>query len=465
MANKKVYKKYRTIHLPKVIIDNLLLKLHLELADFDYKPEIFISIINDIIIKSSIFSKKDSLQNLFSPLDSRYLKKKYGNAYSRYIDFLVNYNIIWNDYYYKGKTTYYYLLELDKYIEEYDKLLSIHNIISEDVVIPNCFTIIEHNHSENIEINKDFDNQKSRNSIVWYEVKILITSKNESYLTSSYNKDSTFINNAPKYIKKMGSHFRKNFKIDAEKAIEFTTNQYYENLNTVNNEEAKQKAYNQYVSRISSIKAIEGGRNLKSLYFKRNKTNRRVDTNLTNMSSDLRQFIIGYENMVYLDLKNSQPVLFNILLKEYLINATEDLKKEIEQYFNHTISGNWYEYLQELYGITRKKSKDLWMKIAYSKNKSYKEDKKVFKQAYPNIYKIISSYKTKNHADFAIKLQKIVSDFFIDKICRKLVEKEVIPFTIHDAVIVKKEHKEITLEIMESIFQDALGEVPCIKEE
>lgn len=465
MPKKKVYKKYRAIYLPKVIVDNLLLKLHLGLGDFNYKPEIFISILNDIITKSSIFNKKDSSLNLFSPLDSRYLKGKYGNTYVEHIDFLANNSIIWNDYYYKGKTTYYYLLELNKYIEEYYKLLSIHNIISKDVVTPNCFTIIEYNHSGSTEIPKDYNSQKSRISTIWYEVKILITSKNKSYLTSSYNEDSSFINNATKHIKKMGSHFRKNFKIDTEKAIEFTTHQYLSNLNIANNEEEKIKAYNKYVSRISSIKAIDGGKNLKSIYFKRNKTNRRIDTNLTNMSSDLRQFIIGYENMVYLDLKNSQPVLFNILLKDYLINATEDLKKEIEQYFNLTINGSWYEHLQELYDISRKESKDLWMKIAYSKNKSYKEDKKVFKEVYPNIYKIISSQKTKNHAEFAIKLQQIESSIFIDGICRELVNQGIVPFTIHDAVIVNKKDKKQAIEIMESVFRDVLGVVPCIKEE
>ncbi|MDB0601779.1 hypothetical protein PL373_11585 [Tenacibaculum maritimum] len=465
MPKKKVYKKYRAIYLPKVIVDNLLLKLHLGLGDFNYKPEIFISILNDIITKNSIFNKKDSSLNLFSPLDSRYLKSRYGNAYVKHIDFLANNNIIWNDYYFKGKTTYYYLLELNKYIEEYYKLLSIHNIISKDIVTPSCFTIIEHNHSESTEITKDYNSQKSRISTIWYEVKILITSKNKSYLTSSYNEDSSFINNATKHIKKMGSHFRKNFKIDTEKAIEFTTHQYLSNLNIANNEEEKIKAYNKYASRISSIKAIGGGKNLKSIYFNRNKTNGRIDTNLTNLSGDLRQFITGYDDMVYLDLKNSQPVLFNILLKDYLINATEDLKKEIKQYINLTINGNWYEHLQKLYGISRKESKDLWMKIAYSKNKSYLEDKKVFKEAYPNVYKIISSYKTKKHAEFAVKLQQIESDIFIDKICRKLVEKEVIPFTIHDALIIRKEDKEITLEVMESVFIDALGVVPIISEE
>lgn len=465
MAKQKVYKKYRTLHLPKVIVDNLLLKLHLGFADFDYKPEIFVSILNDIFTQSSTFNKKEKFLYLFSPLDSRFLKSKYGNAYVNHIDFMATNNIIWNDNYYKNKTTYYYLLELDKYIEEYNKLLSIHNIVNEDIVTPNCFTITEQNLSESIEITKNLNNQKNRISTIWYDVKILITPKNKRYLTSSYNDDSTFINNAPKHIKKMGSHFRNNFKINAEKAIAFSTIQYFENLDKTESEEEKLKAYNKYTSRVTSIKAIEGGKNLKSIYFKRNKTNGRIDTNLTNLSGDLRQFIFGYDDMVYLDLKNAQPVLFNILLKEHLINATEGLKKEISKYFEYTTKGVWYEHLQELYNTTREESKDLWMKIAYSKNKSYKDDKKVFKDAYPNIYKIISSYKAKDHSDFAIKLQKIESDIFIDKICRKLVEKEVIPFTIHDAVIVKKEHKELTLEIMESVFEEALGKTPCIKEE
>ncbi|MEY8860197.1 hypothetical protein [Tenacibaculum singaporense] len=465
MAKKKAYKKYRTLHLPKAIVDNLLLKLHLGFADFDYKPEIFVSILNDIISKSSIFNKKEKFQYLFSPLDSRFLKNKYGNAYVNHIDFLASNNIIWNDNYYKNKTTYYYLLELDKYIEEYNKLLSIHNIISEDVVTPYCFTITEQNLSESTENITDLNNQKNRISTLWYKIKILITSKNKKYLTSSYNDDSTFINNAPKHIKKMGSHFRKNFKIDAEKAIAFSTTQYFENIDKAESEEEKLKAYNKYTSRVTSIKAIEGGKNSKSIYFKLNKTNGRIDTNLTNLSSDLRQFIVGYEDMVYLDLKNAQPVLFNIILKKHLINAKEDLKKEINQYFEYTTKGVWYEHLQELYSTTREESKNLWMKIAYSKNKSYRNDKKIFKDAYPNIYKIISTYKAKDHSDFAIKLQKIESDIFIDKICRKLVEKEIIPFTIHDALIVKKEHKEITLKIMESVFEETLGKIPCIKEE
>lgn len=459
---KTSYKKHRTIHLPKVIVDNLLLKLHLGFADFDYNIEVFISIINEIINKSSIFNKKEDYLYHFTPLDSRYLKVKYGNSYPNYIRFLVNQGIIWNDNFYKGKTTYYYLYHLDYYTKDTKKL---HNINKEILHYPYCFLEVINIVELPTENNEKISNQKNRICTDWCKIKILINSKNKRFLTSSYEQDSIFINNATKHVKKMGSHFRKNFKLRHNDAVTFIEDQYKFNMELAISDDDRNKATQKYISRLSSVIAIHNGKNSKTLKFSKNKTNNRIDTNLTFMASELRQFIIGYDDMVYLDLKNSQPALFNILLKDYLINATEDLKKEIEQYFNLTINGNWYEHLQELYGISRKESKDLWMKIAYSKNKSYKEDKKAFKEVYPNIYKIISSQKTKNHAEFAIKLQQIESSIFIDGICRELVNQGIVPFTVHDAVIVNKEDKKQAIEIMESVFKDILGVVPVISEE
>jgi len=63
------------------------------------------------------------------------------------------------------------------------------------------------------------------------------------------------------------------------------------------------------LSYLTSINHIEDKR---FRYFKRNKTNRRLDTNLTNLKSDLRQFIKG--DYVSIDLKNSQPLLLGILI-------------------------------------------------------------------------------------------------------------------------------------------------------
>ena len=72
--------------------------------------------------------------------------------------------------------------------------------------------------------------------------------------------------------------------------------------------------YSKKLSYLTSINHIEDKR---FRYFKRNNTNKRLDTNLTNLKSDLRQFITG--DYVSIDLKNSQPFLLGILI-DNLIN-------------------------------------------------------------------------------------------------------------------------------------------------
>ncbi|WNW00940.1 hypothetical protein RRF68_08010 [Tenacibaculum sp. HL-MS23] len=460
------YKKYRTIHLPKVIVDNLLLKLHLGFADFDYNLEVFFSIINEVITKSSIYNKQnEKYLYQFIPLDSRFLKTKYGNSYSNYIRFLVNQGIIWNDNYYAGKTTYYYLHHIDYYIENTNKLNILYNINKEILHSPYCFQkgiTITYLNTIN---NKKIDHQKNRIYNDWYQIKILIDLKNKSYLTSSYEKDSVFINNAPKHIKKMGSHFRKYFKLHHEEALRFIENQYRTNIAFTLTDNDSNRINQKYTSRLSSVLAIHNGKINKTLKFSKNKANNRIDTNLTFLASELRQFIVGYEDMVYLDLKNSQPVMLNIVLKEHYKDVNTALRLEIEDYCKHTTQGVWYERLQELYGKTRDECKDIWMCIAYSKNENYLQEKNIFKKCYPGINAIIEYYKKKNHADFSVKLTKIESSIFIDGICRELVNQGIIPFTVHDAVIVPKKDKEKTLEIMRAVLKKHLGVAPVISEE
>ena len=54
-------------------------------------------------------------------------------------------------------------------------------------------------------------------------------------------------------------------------------------------------------------------------HFHRNKTNNRLDTNLTNLKSELRQFIKG--DFIGIDLKNSQPFLLSVLLNSIINNS------------------------------------------------------------------------------------------------------------------------------------------------
>ena len=465
------YTKYRSFLLPKEPVEVLFLTAHHIPLQDNKESEIIVglSIINEILSKSNQNRNLDDDYGFHCiPMDSRFLKPKYGNDYNNYITWLIIHNVIWKDFYFDNRTTHYYLQSNETYISKINSLCKENDIPVEsirEVIDTYCLR-------DNIEISLESYaikgisvNQKNRIFNTWYRIKVPITKTNKKFLTKDYEVDSTYINNAPKHIKKMGSHYRKGLKIQYEEAIEYSENRYFKELSEAKNNKEEVSAFKRYSSRISSINAIHNGSLNKTLRFKRNSTNKRLDTNLTNMASDLRPFIVGYENMSYLDLSNSQPVLFNILLQSYRKNASDPLLKEIDSYFSITTSGKWYEWLQGLYGLTRDECKEIWMKIAYSENSHNKEIKNVFRKEFPLVYSIIAEIKKEKYANFAIELQKIESKIFIDEICKELVNNSIMPYTMHDGLLVPSEHEMETLNIMQSILKDRLGTIPLIKVE
>ena len=462
------YTKFRSFLLPKEAVEVLFLTAHHIPLQDNKESEIIVglSVINDIISKSNQNRNLDDYPLLCIPMDSRFLQTKYGNDYNTYMEWLIIHNVIWHDFYYDGRATHYYLQLNETYLSKINFLCRENDIPVEsirEVIDTYCLR-------DNIEISLESHavkgistNQKNRIFNSWCKIKVPITKTNKKFLTKDYETDSTYINNAPKHIKKMGSHYRKGLKIQYEEAIDHSENRYLSELSEAKNNKEEVSAFKRYSSRISSINAIHNGSLNKTLRFKRNSTNKRLDTNLTNMASDLRPFLVGYDAMSYLDLSNSQPVLFNILLQSYRKNASETLLKEIDNYFSITTSGKWYECLQGLYGLTRDECKEIWMKIAYSENAHNKEVKKVFQKEFPLVYGIIAEIKKEKHANFAIELQKIESKIFIDEICKDLVVHDIIPYTMHDGLLVPCEHEETTLKIMQSILKERLGAIPLIK--
>lgn len=465
------YKKFRNFLLPKEMVDLLFLSSHVAPLSDNKESEIIVgfAFVNDILSKSNQKRKHEDYPFHFNPMASKYLKVKYGNNYKDYSHWLVMNKIVWGDNYHEGKATSYYLHAINAYVDFNSRLLKENDIKSEveikEIIDTYCVR-------DNIEITLETHavngiegNQKNRIYNNWYMIKVLITKTNRKFLTRDYEDDATFINNAPTHIKKMGSYYKKHLKIDYDGALNHSIIRYNMELEASRTEQEKVSAYKRYSSRISSINGIYNGSLNKSLRFSRNDTNRRLDTNLTNMASDLREFIIGYENMSYLDLSNSQPVLFNIILKSYSDTASDELKKEIGWYSKITLSGQWYECLQRLYGLSRDECKEIWMQIAYSENSHYMQVKNVFKTAFPEIYFLIEKIKEVNYEQFAINLQLIESKIFIDEICKELVSQNIIPYTMHDGLLVPKEHKQETLDIMSSVLKSHLGAVPKIKVE
>jgi len=232
-------------------------------------------------------------------------------------------------------------------------------------------------------------------------------------------------------------------------------------------------------------------------YFKRNKTNKRLDTNLTNLKSELRYFL--KDEYISIDLKNSQPLLLGILINN-LINNNKDLCKylsisylektfglkvlkaiyKIRQkqenlkmatssvYLNSVLKGVFYDEFITRYleNFTRKEVKDIMFKVLFSKNQigsgykryiPFENEKKIFEKVYPLVYDIVKNLKSKDNKTLPIYLQKLESYIFIDCIAKELIENNIIPLTIHDSIVVEPKYKKKTIEIMNIVFKRELG--------
>lgn len=182
----------------------------------------------------------------------------------------------------------------------------------------------------------------------------------------------------------------------------------------------------------------------------RNTTNNRLDTNLTNMCSDLVNEICNQNGLVQIDLANSQFTLLSHILTSKL--DTYDFKRFKEL----SVSGQLYDYIAGELGLeTRKQGKIAMFELLFSTARCNSVGKKKIKELFPSVVKWINKYKKEanSYKDFAVMLQKVESDIFIDGILETVKKKKFFCLTKHDSLIVKKQDLEQILMIMEDYFK------------
>ena len=272
-------------------------------------------------------------------------------------------------------------------------------------------------------------------------------------IMSNVNKEKSMVNDI---YKKYKSFFVSSFKINFEKAINYITTHYLNTPLCERKLEEKIKSINKYNHLYMAISAINDG----DLFFRHNKTNGRIDTNLTNLKSELKQFI-SIPNLIQLDIVNSQPYILSLYLKS---KGIDDSK-----FINWTQKGIFYENFEKEYykqtgkTLSRKEIKEIMFCIFYSKNESYKKEKSVFKSIFPNEYEIIENEKRYKHNQLAIKMQRLESEICIDTICQELDKENIKYFTIHDAWIVDRFDELKVKKIVESEFMKKYNSMPKIK--
>ncbi len=324
--------------------------------------------------------------------------------------------------------------------------------------------------------------------------------------------------------------------------------------------------------KIQYLMQIEGIADKRTRFFKRNKTNNRLDTSLTNLKKEFRDCIKG--DFMQSDNKNSQPFLFNQLLRHVLGlgNATPDaffkrendlfevnsiildnsssiflptghksqslsilstvftkykphetfgrrkirevikihqkwvkthgnckVNEELEKFNEWVNSGLLYDKFCDWFNthstssrkkLTRDDVKKIFFCIFFSRNRvcnkkngnefvPFQKLKKQFARVFPMIAEMIvalkaatqsqarakdeKKIKNNDHSLLSVYLQKVESYVFIDHLARVLVAEGIVPDTVHDSVMVKREHEQRTIEIADEVFRMHFGIAPTLE--
>lgn len=400
-------------------------KVYDKIQTLDYKNKEHLYVICDMIYRSTIYKKEDKdYSNQFMDIPKSYFR-----------------NIIVDS---KSLGDAFYLLKNNEIIES-------DNVYSK-------------------ELGKALGYRFNNNYISKLKSVEVLKSTIAKKIIKNKNERNNLVNEK---LHKYREHFLYTFKIDYEKSIEYLNNWFNNStsnltLSYVGGFLSPEyiKLVNKYNHIFMAINAINDG----ELYFRKNDTNNRIDTNLTSLKGEYKQFIFSKEPLYQIDICNSQPFILSLLLTSSYVGGNLD-KKELERYTDWTSSGLFYELFERTYfnntgkTLTRKMIKDMMFCIFYSKNGSYRKEKTIFNSVFPTIGEWIDKQKENKHNEFAIKLQKIESKICIDIICQELDSEDIKYYTIHDAWLINEEDIQKTKKIIINNFYKYFNRRPEMKVE
>lgn len=181
----------------------------------------------------------------------------------------------------------------------------------------------------------------------------------------------------------------------------------------------------------------------------------RFHTNFTTLKKYIRNnyLKINNEDIFEIDIKNSQPFFLAILMKDYYKFKT--IPEGIKTYIDLAYNGLFYEDFEEKCSVdipTRELAKKYVYKVFFGKNVKNKINL-LFKKYYPEVYEFILNYKNeyRDYKALSHKLQKLESDFIFNHVVYDIMilNPEINLITIHDSIIVSYRYKKIVEEIFD----------------
>lgn len=373
----------------------------IEYKDLKLKTSYLINIIHEILLKFYFSNKKyidfETSNEIKFNLWSIILRKKYGMNYSKYIEYLIDNGFITmvSNYYASKKAKTYRLNPFD--INAIKRVRIIDTILSK-------------------KSSKEYLEESITNNII-NPIDIKIRKKlvdDLYYVKVDYEESIKFLN-----------------KLKDDGKIEM--NKYYKNY--------------------TSLDSIKNN----YLFFKFDEYGR-FHTNFTILKKEIRQkFIkIDDEEIIEIDIKNSQPFFLSLILKNQITEKNDEVKKFIWL----AKEGLFYDYIIDQFNkLSRSEVKMLTYKVLFGHNGINSAENKIFQNLFPFVYNYIIEYKKKNndYRSLAYTLQRMESDFIYGQVVKEIYEKvpDIRLFTIHDSIDCSVKHKYI----VEDIFKKNLNKL------
>ena len=213
----------------------------------------------------------------------------------------------------------------------------------------------------------------------------------------------------------------------------------YPQLYSIMDDEIKGDEYETRFKRyawLRSIKIIES----EVLTAKRSSTNKRLNTNFTNLPKPLMRFIKQSNGLLEIDAKNSQfAILANMIKGEVNDGFVED-----------AIQGRLYENVAQVAGLSRNEAKDSMFKTIYSKPHYRNRFKRNLTKLYPETVPLLDDYKRKagDYRRLSIDMQVKESEIYIDGVLKTLYEQGILAISKHDSIIFHTKDEESIMTII-----------------
>ncbi|HBE43102.1 MAG TPA: hypothetical protein DDW27_18230 [Bacteroidales bacterium] len=230
----------------------------------------------------------------------------------------------------------------------------------------------------------------------------------------------------------------------------------------------------------------------RQMSFKVSPTNGRLNTNFTRLPNELVcTLTIDGNHLVELDMANSQPLLaagifdphpgveqimrsvIGNQLTTNIIGLQLSRSKDGIMYTDLVTSAEFYDYMMAKFTekgipfIDRDDFKDKLFTVFYGRNGSihYSDGVKIFREEFPNVFRVFWAIKHGYHNQLPILLQIIESHTFLDCVCPQILRAYPnIPFiTKHDSLLPVETLVNPVKEDFERLVSDAIEQVIGLK--